>query len=329
MELMIRFAEERGISFARCVAGTDLGRDVLTDPGREVEGQHELTVLRNILQAVEPDMPFALQAGLRYHPSTHGMWGFAILSSPNFRSALEVGLRYFDLSYSFNRLSFEIEPQQARLVYDDADNPEDLRAALIERDLAALVTMIQDIHGRMLPLQSLRLRAPRPPYAAAFEPLFGVAPEFDAGINSVDMDPAMLELPHPQADAFGLRVSEEQCRLLIERRGARSGLAGRVRARILRKAGQFPSMEIVARELGMTTRTLRNQLGREATSYRELVDEIRETQAEELLTTSRLTIDEIAHRLGYADTSSFTAAFKRWKGVPPRGYKRELAGGPP
>jgi AraC-like DNA-binding protein len=34
-----------------------------------------------------------------------------------------------------------------------------------------------------------------------------------------------------------------------------------------------------------------------------------------------LSVDEIAARLGYSDTSSFTTAFKRWKGVPPRDYR--------
>jgi AraC-like DNA-binding protein len=57
-----------------------------------------------------------------------------------------------------------------------------------------------------------------------------------------------------------------------------------------------------------------------------LLEEIRETLAEELLTSSRLTVDEIAVRLDYADTSSFVAAFKRWKGVPPGEYKRSVLG---
>jgi AraC-like DNA-binding protein len=36
-----------------------------------------------------------------------------------------------------------------------------------------------------------------------------------------------------------------------------------------------------------------------------------------------MTLDQIAERLGYADTSTFIAAFKRWKGVAPGGYRRQ------
>jgi len=39
-----------------------------------------------------------------------------------------------------------------------------------------------------------------------------------------------------------------------------------VRSRILRTLGEFPSMQTVAAELGMSTRTLRNRLARESKS---------------------------------------------------------------
>ncbi|HSV39888.1 MAG TPA: AraC family transcriptional regulator [Nocardioidaceae bacterium] len=35
-----------------------------------------------------------------------------------------------------------------------------------------------------------------------------------------------------------------------------------------------------------------------------------------------LTVEEVAHRLGYAGAPAFTAAFKRWKGVTPGSYAR-------
>ena len=320
-QLMIRFAGELGVPVARCVAGAGLPQQALVDPSYEIEGQQELAVLRNILRALPPDVAFGLQAGLRYHITTHGMWGFALLSSPTFRSAIEVGVRFGDLSYSFNRISFELDRREARILYEDADNPDDLRAALVERDMAAGTTLRRDLLGQRVPILSLTLRGARPAYAAAFEGVFGVTPRWNAEVNCMTLDAAALEAPQPLADERGLRACEEQCRALLERRGAQSGLAGRVRLRMLRKPGEFPSMCTVAAELGMTTRTLRNQLGREHKTYRELVEETRAVLATELLRTTGLTVDEVGQRLGYADASSFTTAFKRWKGVSPSSYR--------
>lgn len=332
-QLMIKLAGEYGVAVERCVVDAGIAQDALVDPSREIQGQQELAVLRNILRAIGPDIAFGLIAGLRYHVTTHGMWGFAVMSSDSLRSAIEIALRYFDLSYSFNRVRFELEANEARLFYDDTDNPDDLRATLVERDIAALVTIGRDIVGRIVPIRSLQLRAKRPRYADAFESLLGVTARFGAAVNCVSWDPSVLETPQPLGDKLGQRICEEQCRALIEHRAARAGIAGSVRARILDRRSEFPSMKTVAAELGMTTRTLRNQLGREATSYRELVEEIRQTLAEELLSTTAATVDEIAERLGYADASSFITAFKRWNGVSPRTYRvrssdPRSAGGP-
>jgi AraC-like DNA-binding protein len=73
----------------------------------------------------------------------------------------------------------------------------------------------------------------------------------------------------------------------------------------------------------MSSRTLRERLAAERTSYRELLDEIRERLAEEMLTEG-LTVAQAAERLGYQEVSSFSHAFRRWKGMGPRAYRTTL-----
>ena len=85
-------------------------------------------------------------------------------------------------------------------------------------------------------------------------------------------------------------------------------------------------METIAAEIGMAPRTLHRHLAAEGTSFRRLVDEVREALAEEMLA-HRMTIDEVAERLGYAEASSFVHAFKRWKGVAPGAYRQGRSGG--
>ena len=86
----------------------------------------------------------------------------------------------------------------------------------------------------------------------------------------------------------------------------------------------MPAQDEVASALHLSVSTLRRRLAEEQTTFRALVEETRQLLAEELLATRRLTIEEIADRLGYAEASSFVHAFKRWKGVPPRRYAQTL-----
>jgi AraC-like DNA-binding protein len=319
-QIMIRLAGELGLPRAWCVAGAELSRADLSDPAREIEGRQELIVLRNVLRALPASVPFGFLAGLRYHAATHGMWGLAVISSPDARTAIGVALRYFELTFSFNRLDFEVSGDEARLLYDDADNPEELRGALVARDVGALVALQRELTGKVEPARALSFRAPQPAYADPFQPLFGVAPQYGAARNCVAFDTALLDAPQPRPDVHSFVLGEAQCRELLAQRSMHGAIADRIRHRLTRTTDMFPSMPTVASELGMSTRTLRNRLLREATSYRALVDEVREALAVQMLASDEK-VDTIAERLRYNDTSSFIAAFKRWKGAPPRRYR--------
>ena len=135
------------------------------------------------------------------------------------------------------------------------------------------------------------------------------------------IDPSVLDLPLPQADEHTTAVAQAQCRELLARRHARAGVAGRVRDQLMARAADPPDLGQVAAALNVSDRTLRRRLAGEGVSFRGLLDEIREQLAEELLVTGGFSVAEVAERLGYLEVSSFSQAFRRWKGVGPRAWR--------
>ena len=83
-------------------------------------------------------------------------------------------------------------------------------------------------------------------------------------------------------------------------------------------------MAAVAGALGMASRTLHRHLAAEGTNFRLLIDEVRGVLAEEMLS-HRMSVAEVAERLGYAESASFSHAFKRWKGTAPGIYRARLS----
>lgn len=77
-------------------------------------------------------------------------------------------------------------------------------------------------------------------------------------------------------------------------------------------------MDSIAAQLHVDPRTLRRQLEAEGTSFRELIDEVRATIADELLAVDGLTLADVAGRLGYHDAAGFSRAYRRWTGSSPR-----------
>jgi len=87
-----------------------------------------------------------------------------------------------------------------------------------------------------------------------------------------------------------------------------------------------PSKTATARKLGMSARTLQRHLAGEGTSFKDLLDGARVDLARTYVAERRLSVTEIAFVLGFADTSAFSRAFKRWTGASPRDWARRRAG---
>ena len=82
-----------------------------------------------------------------------------------------------------------------------------------------------------------------------------------------------------------------------------------------------PTLEKVALELHMSTRSLQRHLMRQGIQYSQVVDQARLDLAMHLLRRPGMPIGDIAHQLGYADAGSFSRAFSRWTGTSPRTFR--------
>jgi AraC-like DNA-binding protein len=86
-----------------------------------------------------------------------------------------------------------------------------------------------------------------------------------------------------------------------------------------------PTLEDAALTLGMSPRSLQRRLARLDTSYERIVDDWRRRQAERLLTDAAIGISDVGVRLGYSHPSHFIRAFRRWHGMVPSDFRRNLA----
>ena len=320
VHLLMNLGAEHGLSVSDCLRGSAIPIESLEDPFCEVEASQELTVVRNLLRHLARVPGIGLEAGRRYRSTGYGIMGYALLSSRSLRSALDFAIRYLDLTFAFNRYRAENVPEGLRVVLDDSAIPEDCRQFLVERDVTSTVAVMRHLLLKPVPVHRVSFRFERPSYAERFEEFFLGPVFFGEPAHAIVIGNEWVDQPLPQADEPTVRLCEEQCRELLDRRRARTRVSERVRQHLLRPRGAA-KMEEVAAELGMAPRTLHRHLGAEGTSFRQLVDEVRKALAEGMLS-HRMTVDEVAERLGYSEASSFYHAFKRWKGVSPSAYRR-------
>ncbi|WP_327140260.1 AraC family transcriptional regulator [Nocardia sp. NBC_01327] len=318
---MTQLAEERGMPAAACLSGTGLSPATVIDPNSEVTARQEVMVVRNLLARFGSEPGLGVEAGSRYHISLYGPWGLALLASRTLRDAVEVALRYVGLAFAFGQISFEESGGEARLSFDDREVPEDVRAFLTERVLTGIQMIGRELFPTGVPFHRVAFRHQGPSDTSRYREVFGVEPIFGAPANVAAFDSSYLDVPLPQANEWARSTCEQLCRDLLARRQARTGVAGSVRDLLVRNPGEVPDQAAVATELFMSPRTLSRRLNEEGTSFRALLDEVRQLLSEELLDHTDMTTEQVAARLGYAEAASFIRAFRRWKGCPPQEYR--------
>ncbi|GIP40578.1 AraC family transcriptional regulator [Paenibacillus sp. J31TS4] len=88
-------------------------------------------------------------------------------------------------------------------------------------------------------------------------------------------------------------------------------------------SGGCPDIHAVAKELGMSDRTLQRRLTDESTSFKSLLTQARQEQARAYLADASLDIKEVAFLLGYEDQNSFYRAFRMWEGETPTNWRHQ------
>ncbi|MZR63553.1 AraC family transcriptional regulator [Alcanivorax sp. DP30] len=323
VRLQVAYGAEHGVPVAVSLAGSGLDAGVLQQADATIEPEQELIVIRNLCEHLDDPVAHGLAMGQRYHLSSYGVWGFALLSSTTFGDAIRLGLRYLGLTFAFLDVRLEERGGEAVLVLDDTVLDETVRPYLLARDASAIMVIQEELFSLRVPLTSLNMRLP-PQSVSNFETVFGRVPVFSAARSEAAFALSLLDMPLPQANSVTARLCEEQCHQLLVQRNTRGEMAARLRRRLLQHPGHFPDLESLAAEMHVSSRTLRRHLAREGTGYQELLDEVRRMLAEQWLALGILTLEEISERLGYSELSNFIHAFRRWTGQSPARFRRGI-----
>jgi AraC-like DNA-binding protein len=123
---------------------------------------------------------------------------------------------------------------------------------------------------------------------------------------------------------------KQQAQELLERLPRRQPFRCRVReaitAELARSGG---SLKAVARRLELSQSTLRRRLREHGTTHSELVDLVRRERVRELLKRrSEASLETIALEIGFSHATALHRAFRRWFGVTPEQYRRDMQPNP-
>ena len=312
---LIRRFEDLGLSpeaVLRC-AGLPL---TLFDQERVLLTTEELFALYRSVEQASHDPGFGLKIGTEDRVERYDPIAIAALYARSLRDALQRMARYKQLTCP-EAIHIAEGGDECRVRFEWLLTEEDEPSLLVDICFAWVAEIAR--RGTANAVRARRIEFKRTEAERAlYEAHFGCAVAFSAPQNVLVFDQADLQRPFVTHNADVLAIVAPQLEAELAQQLAQLSLSDQVKATLKKTlAGQRPELRAVARELGVSTRTLQRRLSDERITFQQLIAEARRELARHYLQHSSLELNETAYLLGYEDPNSFFRAFQQWEGTSP------------
>lgn len=250
---------------------------------------------------------------------------FLVQSSPTLRVACDRILRYQRFWNPAEWYDTAADDDTYSVGYRSWGPPRPAHVYQAEKTAALIALVPRSVDPSTTPIS---VKFPHSPHGdpAFVRRILGVEPTYGAAWTEVTLPAAVMDKPLPQANPalFGFldRYMAEQMAALPTDDSYSARAMSAVK-RLMHEPGF--GQDLVARDLGCSSRTLARRLADEGTTLREIVETVRRARAEDLLDGIR-SVGEVALMLGYSEPAAFQHAFRRWHGISPRTWLETRTG---
>ena len=254
-----------------------------------------------------------------------GVLGYMLRNAPNLEVSLDLVQRYVKLVAPNSTVSIISEEDHTILTYKIGGITADLSIQSLEMTVAQYVRLIRTILDDES-WQPVRMYfehgAPTKDQLKDFP--FDCELIFNHFFSGICFNSELMAHANQHFDPQLLALLESQVQQSAQSLLSSDSLIDHIRLLITSNLGHTEvTADSIASELLMSRRTLNRRLNENGTTFNSLRENIVFHMAKESLCNTRISITELAQKLGYSDSSAFNRAFKRNLGLRPLQYRKE------
>ncbi|MBI2803266.1 MAG: AraC family transcriptional regulator ligand-binding domain-containing protein [Gammaproteobacteria bacterium] len=326
-----QLAQEFG-DHARLTAGTGIASTEIEHYAKPVTVAQHLQVVRNAL-AIAERPEWYLQWGQRMGEHFHGAVSAAWLSAPTLGAGLDAFLKYIPSRVPYLHWQGHRDDETFCAEVTELVDLGPVRAMLIEVPMIVMHEYTRTIRPGSIAGARIELAYRPTPHCYLYSNWFQCPVAFESSRNALVIPHQWRAIDNVGFDEGVWQAALARCEILCATTEERDALT-RVRQLLFDgferrlNDGSPPSLETVAERLHCSARTLIRRLRSMDTTYQQVIDEVQQQRARELLSNERLRIHEVAAALGYQDAAGFVRSFKRWYGMTPGDYRKQIVDPP-
>ena len=269
------------------------------------------------------DEALMVKLGQRVDVTYFGSFGFALMSCSSFSEAIKLINRYqllLGTGINLNVLSDSHNPQYTlRVSISILSNLQ--KKLLTELIISQSIYLLRIITNNDKLKFTISFQHEGINNKELYESILKCNVKFNQLHNEISVPIDLSKEKLVSANSAVHIIYEEQCERLLRDLNKVENFSAATRRILLQAGDDLPDIKEVAFKLHMSESTLRRRLKEESSSYRIICDEVRDVLAKKYLTSTNLTISDIAMLLNYSEAASFRRAFIRWNKVTPNDYR--------
>ena len=257
-----------------------------------------------------------------------GCWSMmchAVIGSETLGQALARYCRFYQLFEFGVHPCLEEDRDTARIRLEQVDEEFNPDHYLVEMVLFNIHRFASWLVQENLPIQQVDLDYPPAAQPNDYRHMFLANPvAFEQPVSQLVLSPTLLDKRVTQNEASLRHFLRHPVLIMLISDYPSNSWTTRVRDIVRRNLGDLPELAGIAERLEVHPQTLRRRLSAEGTTFKEIKNQVRRDTALHFLGKQGLSIEEIAHRAGFSESSAFIRAFKGWTGVTPYTYRKGL-----
>ena len=257
-----------------------------------------------------------------------GCWSMmchAVIGSETLGQALARYCRFYQLFEFGVHPSLEEDRDTVRIYLERVDGELRPDHYLVEMVLFNIHRFASWLVQENLPIQQVELDYPPAAQPNDYRHMFLANPvNFEQPVSQLVLSSTLLEKRVTQNETSLRHFLRHPVLIMLISDYASNSWTERVRDIVRRNLGDLPELAGIAGLLEVHPQTLRRRLSAEGTTFKEIKNQVRRDTALHFLGKQGLSIEEIAHRAGFSESSAFIRAFKAWTGVTPYTYRKGL-----
>ena len=322
----VRYADAKGIAVDPLFEKAGLKPEILDSDEGRIDGE-QLQAFIHLLAEHTGNPVLGLETGDYVQPGSYSVLGYITMSCATLGEAVTRIAPYEKLVGDMGTTRLKMKGDSATLIWTCNFTDPVVWPQVVDNVFASWINYARWLADSTdaTPLEvRLRRPSPGPEHEKAYALRWQCPVQFDAEEDSVTFAQTLLATRLRQPDPLLRKTLEAHALSQLALLDTDTDLTSKVKQSIQKQLAEgITRQDMVAEDLGMTSRTLQRKLSQEGVSYQKLLDEVRQQMAEDYLQNTDMSIPDIALRLGYSETTSFHRKFKAATGKTPGDFRRQ------